>query len=126
MTRRSYLRLELPGPTEAHRPTAVGARFESLAAPIIPLADLWERPPTREVPQRALHPHPKLERLAGIQRRPLAELEADVHLASSRAFRRSLAEGAAIVPWEEIIDAYCLSCAFVDVRLGWGEEEAAE
>lgn len=123
MTRRSYLRLELPGPTDAHRPEAIGARFESLTAPTFILDDL---PPTREAPQRALYPCPKLERLAGIQGRTLADLEADVHLASARAFGRSIAEGGPLVTWDEIVDAYCLSCAFVDVRLGWGEEEAAE
>lgn len=125
MSRRSYLRLELPGPTVAHRPEALGARFEALTAPTAPLAALWDRPPTREAPGRALHPHPRLERLARMQGRLPAELEADVHLASSRAFRRSISEGAGIVTWDEIVDAYCLSSAFVDVRLGW-EAEAAE
>lgn len=123
--RRSAIRdlAMVPGQTDAHPPALVTLIVERMAAPIAPLAGL---PPTREAPRRAVHPHPKLERLAAIQRRPLAELEADVHLASARAFRRSIAEGAAIVTWEEIVDAYCLSCAFVDVRLGWEDEEAAE
>lgn len=146
MTRCSYLRLVLPGLSLAHRHEAVGACFEALTAPIIPLADLWDRPPTREAPQRALYPDARLERLAGIQRRPVAELEADVHLASVRAFRKAIDEAreilalaragieftaaqarhAGVLSWEEVIKAYCFASAFADVRLGWQDAEAAE
>lgn len=68
---------------------------------------------------------PRLARLAEMQRRSVMEVEADVFTAAHRAFERGRREHGPVLSWEKIAESYCIASAFVDVRMGWVDEEGA-